>query len=229
MEKFDYPELGSKIRHIRGKLSQEKFAKLLDVSQASVSKYENGMKPEVDVLHKIAKHANTTIEALLEEGGFEEGAGAVLERQSSMTDINPTITEIDEYNLKITAYEVTGAGPEREETGYEPVGSIIIPKKLYKPNLIVFKVDGDSMEKWIMNKTYVLVDPTPQNKLHDKGIYCFKIPYSGYIIRLVHTEPDALFLEPVNKQYKTRKIAWGSFNPEWVLGRVVGNLINTYV
>lgn len=217
--------LGQIIKEIMGDRKQTEFARAVGATQSQISKYINGAEiPSFPILIRIAREGRMSAEEL-----WEKATGEIFEGELPMIDINPVITEIDSENLKITAYEVTGAGPEREETGYEPVGSIIIPKKLYKPNLIVFRVDGDSMEKWIMDKTYVLVDPTPQNKLYDKGIYCFKIPYSGYIIRLVHTEPDALFLEPVNRQYKTRKIAWGSFNPDWVLGRVVGNLINTYV
>lgn len=80
-----------------------------------------------------------------------------------------------------------------------------------------------------MNGSYVRVETAPQKRLIDKSIYCFRIPYSGYIIRLIHTEPDALYLEPVNKQYKIRKLGWTSFEPDWIIGRVICTIVNKLV
>lgn len=225
MEKFEYPELGNKIKEIRGDMSQASFAKLLSVSQASVSKYEKGMKPEADVLVKIAKIGSTTVERLIGDNVLSETENKL----PSIYNLSPFITEINDNYVKLTAYGITGAGNEMMEEGYEPIGDIVIPKNIYKSSYIPLKVEGDSMEKWIMDGSYVLVETAPQKRLIDKGIYCFRIPYSGYIIRLIHTEPDALYLEPVNKQYKIRKLGWASFEPDWIIGRVICTIVNKLV
>lgn len=225
MDNMKYPKLGEIIKEIRGDMSQKAFAKIINAQQGSISKYENSDEmPGADILIRIAKFKGITVEQLMQRASGEE----YFENDVPQISVDPFISNINDNYVKLTGYEITGAGNEMLNSSYEPVGTVIVPKSIYKPHYIPFYVEGDSMEKMIMNHSYILVDRSPQKRLRDKNVYCFGIPYSGFIIRLIHTEPDALFLEPVNKQYKIRRINWSAFEPDWVIGRVVCSIVNIY-
>ena len=66
-EVFPYPELGLRIKEIRGKQSQTTFAGLVGSSQGTISKYEKGMAPDAIVLSRIAWYGHTSVEALIGE------------------------------------------------------------------------------------------------------------------------------------------------------------------
>jgi len=221
MENYDNPELGAEIKRIRGELNQKEFGKSLGVSQGTVSKYEKGMMPEIPVLKMLAEIGNTTIDKLLSlklENDSETGVAHI--------QLDPFIAYLNDNFVKMRMYHISGAGNEMVNVEFEPVGEIVIPKHIYKPNYVPMKVIGESMEKLIMNLSIVMVDTSPSERLIDKKIYCFRIPYSGFIIRQANTEPDGLYLEPFNKQFNTTKIDWSDFDPEIVVGRIVCNLIN---
>src|SRR3990167_1528505 len=58
--------LGSRLRQLRGKSSQAEFAVLMDVSVASVSRYEKGTTPiPSDVLHRLCALAGVNADWLL--------------------------------------------------------------------------------------------------------------------------------------------------------------------
>lgn len=68
MVEEDVPEssnIGMRIQMIRGKMTQEEFAKKIKIKQSNVSRYERGRVPKPDVLMKIARFANVSIEWLL--------------------------------------------------------------------------------------------------------------------------------------------------------------------
>ncbi len=193
----------------------------MGVKQGSVSRYEKGMMPEILILKRIAEIGNTTIDKLLSTN-LKTNSGNGL----THVRIDPFVSYLNDDFVKLNMYHITGAGNEMVNIEFELVGEIVIPKYIYKEFYVPMKVIGESMEKLIMNLSVVMVDTSPQTQLIDKKIYCFRIPYSGFIIRQANTEPDGLYLEPFNKQYNTTKIEWSEFSPDIVVGRVVCNLIN---
>jgi len=66
----DKREIGKRIKKIRIidlEMNQDEFAKKLGVTQSTVSRYEKGeVIPPADILLKIAKLVNTTVEEILE-------------------------------------------------------------------------------------------------------------------------------------------------------------------
>ena len=140
--------------------------------------------------------------------------------------VNPLIDYVNSDFVKLAVFKRTGAGNEMVGVEYEQIDTVVIPKKLYGAHLIPFKVSGESMEKLIMEDSIVLVDTSPHDDIEEGRIYCFRIPYRGFIIRKVEKSPDGLYLIPYNKTFQTRRIAWEEFNPEWVIGRVMWNIIN---
>ncbi len=59
-------KLGKKIRSIRGSRTQQEFARILEISQGSIAKYENGLAmPRASTLFQIAKLGEISVETLL--------------------------------------------------------------------------------------------------------------------------------------------------------------------
>jgi len=55
----------SRLREIRGKLSQEKFGKIFGVTKVTISRYEAGRIPDAETLSRIAEYGGVTVEWLL--------------------------------------------------------------------------------------------------------------------------------------------------------------------
>jgi transcriptional regulator with XRE-family HTH domain len=61
-----YLPIGERLKRLRGDLSQEKFAKIIDVSHKGYQRYESGERiPPPHVLMRIAALCNTTIDWIL--------------------------------------------------------------------------------------------------------------------------------------------------------------------
>lgn len=58
-------EVGARIRKIRGSLSQKDFAKILEVNQATICKYESGRIPDSLTLLKISYFGKVSVEWIL--------------------------------------------------------------------------------------------------------------------------------------------------------------------
>jgi transcriptional regulator with XRE-family HTH domain len=72
-EKYPYSDIGERIRRIRGSLTQQAFADILNVKHPQYNRYEKGrVKPSHNVLEKIAGYGNVSIDWIL--FGSERGA-----------------------------------------------------------------------------------------------------------------------------------------------------------
>lgn len=72
--------LSTRIRKIRGDLTQAEFGAILGVAQGTVNKYEKGvMLPGEDVLNKIAEHARVPVVCLLYGEPREPGESITIE------------------------------------------------------------------------------------------------------------------------------------------------------
>lgn len=73
MEKLSCEEIGERIRSVRGKRTQEEFAKVLGVrKQNYISRYERNRIPSADLLLRIARIGRVSIDWLLTG---KQGAG----------------------------------------------------------------------------------------------------------------------------------------------------------
>lgn len=61
----DVGNIGMRIQMIRGKMTQAEFAKKINIKQSYISRYEKGRVPKAEVLLRIARFANVSIEWLL--------------------------------------------------------------------------------------------------------------------------------------------------------------------
>ena len=109
----------------------------------------------------------------------------------------------------------------------EPIGTVVIPRNIYKEDSIVIQVAGDSMEKLLMKGSNAVID-TNTKDIVSGSIYAFSIPHEGNIVRECYSEPSGLRLRPYNKNYPTAQVEWGEFNPEMIIGKVSCSVINVF-
>ncbi len=64
-DKLDAGSIGMRIQMIRGKMTQQEFARKINVKQSYISRYEKGRVPKAEVLMRIARFAKVSIEWLL--------------------------------------------------------------------------------------------------------------------------------------------------------------------
>ncbi len=80
-DKADLGNIGMRIQMIRGKMTQEEFARKINVKQSYISRYEKGRIPKAEVLMRIARFAKVTMEWLLtgkeflDLNGYYDGYG----------------------------------------------------------------------------------------------------------------------------------------------------------
>lgn len=230
-------EQGQRLRTFRAKIlkmNQTVFGKAIRIGRDIIGEMENGQR-EIDtetynLIQAVHKGNPTWIKTGKGEPLLKNRESRIVydeDEPFSKVTIEPFISHVNDNFTKMHVYKRTGAGNEMVGDEYEPIETIVVPRKLYKRQLIPFKVIGDSMEKLIMENSIVLVDTTPQD-LEDTKIYCFRIPYRGFVIRSIQKMPDGLYLEPFNKQYEAKKISWNDFEPESIIGRVLFNIINPF-
>lgn len=65
MENYNKPEMGNRIKMLRGEMSQAELGKAVAISQGMIVKYEKGCMPSGDKLFSIASFFNVTMEWLL--------------------------------------------------------------------------------------------------------------------------------------------------------------------
>jgi DNA-binding XRE family transcriptional regulator/SOS-response transcriptional repressor LexA len=229
---------GERLKSVRKSLdlSQEIFAKGISYGRHTLIEWEKGRADIPEDVYALLKSVYKINPEYIRTGkgnrflpSRADSAGKRIANNIIMglseANVNPFISHVNDNFTKLKVFKRPGAANDIEGTEFEPIDTIVIPRQLYSPKLIPFKVIGDSMEKLIMENSIILVD-TSSRELEDTKIYCFRIPYRGFTIRTVHKMPDALYLEPFNRQYKEKRIFWDDFNPEYVIGRVAYNVIN---
>ncbi len=65
MQKPFRVQVGDRIKDVRGRLTQEQFARMLGVKQNYVCRYEKGRIPAPELLLKIAHYGKVTVDWLL--------------------------------------------------------------------------------------------------------------------------------------------------------------------
>ncbi len=105
-------KLGRQIRSIRGALTQQEFAKILNISQGSVAKYENGLAlPKASTLCQIAKISGLTVENLL-ESAFPTFPSPADSPASAKTEASPAGPANESLDLIIAQRKIAAHEPE---------------------------------------------------------------------------------------------------------------------
>jgi SOS-response transcriptional repressor LexA len=104
-----------------------------------------------------------------------------------------------------------------EPEGYEMIAEVMVPEKYDKPNIIMVKAKGNSMEPTICEGAYVAVDTNDKDIVSGK-MYAVCSDLEGSIIKRIVIEGDKLFLVPDNNVWKGVEIT--EIPDYFVIGRV---------
>jgi len=126
------------------------------------------------------------------------------------------------WNRKYVELSVMSDRPANEDAE-----TVLVPRDLYEDGCIVLQVQGDSMEKLLAHGTKVIVD-TRVKDITSGGIYAFRSPLEGSILRECHSEPGGLSLRPYNKNYPSTFISWEEFDKNTIIGRVSFSVVNVF-
>lgn len=97
-------DVGERIRGVRGRLTQGKFAEILGINQTTICKYEAGRVPEAFILKKIADFGGVSMDWILHGGRpaghlyyKEEGRGPPAREHAPETYDSARPAEIQEF------------------------------------------------------------------------------------------------------------------------------------
>ncbi len=152
----------------------------------------------------------------------------LISSRSIRTVVAPTkITPEEEGELvQVGVYSIENVDNDNLSE-LEPIGTVVIPRDIYKEGSIVIQVAGDSMEKLLMKGSKAVID-TNTKDIVSGSVYAFSIPHEGNIVRECYSEPSGLRLRPYNKNYPTARVEWEEFNPEMIIGKVSCSVINMF-
>ena len=128
--------------------------------------------------------------------------------------------------VEVSVYSIENAD-KLDFTDIDPVGTVVIPRELFKDENIVIRVAGDSMEKLLMKGANAVID-TNTKELISGNVYAFRIPHEGNIVRECYSEPKGLSLIPYNKNYPKAQVKWDDFDPDMIIGKVSCSVINVF-
>lgn len=162
---YPNPEMGQRVRSVRGDLSQKEFGVEVRTTQGNVSKIEQGMIPDGNILLRIAKCGHTTVEYLL-------------------TGKGPTRVSIVSYSKNSLP---EGISLIKKLKGAGSAGPGLIPddtvdvqlafrddwlKKFGGPQkLVALVIEGDSMEPTLNDKDVVVVNKSISSIQSGGGVY----------------------------------------------------------
>lgn len=133
----------------------------------------------------------------------------------------------DDRFVTVEVYSISDGHSPGEPGGGGPIDSVVVPRAVYRESSLVVRINGDSMEKLIMDGSSAVID-TQTKEIVSGSVYAFKIPHEGLIIRECHSELSGLSLRPYNKNYPPSHIEWDQFDPQMVIGKVSCSVINVF-
>ncbi len=128
--------------------------------------------------------------------------------------------------MELPVYSLTGDLPP-DLSSLETVDTALISRDIFIEGYIAVRVNGDSMEKLLMDGAHILID-TRMKDILSGSVYALNIPRAGVIIRECYPEPSGLSLRPYNKNYPCSSIRWEDFDPEMVIGKVACSVVNVF-
>lgn len=173
MAKNSNQKLAERILTVRGKASMKAFANEVGVSDASISKYENGQAvPSVDVAARIARFGNVSLEWLIGASDDPGGMGDAIElprveQAASAGTGLAVLEEVPGSYLRISQALLAGVNRNGAD-------------------LAVLDVVGDSMVPTLLDGDVVVVDRSIRSGRHVSGggIFVFTVGTELFVKRL---------------------------------------------
>lgn len=200
--------IGNRIKERRKQLSMsaETLAKLMNVSPATIYRYENGFISNMgtDKLGEIAKHLDIEPKYLM---GWEE----MPETTNLPSSVKP-ISEIRSYRVPLIG-SVAAGQPILAEEDYETY--VDAPSKAD----YALRVEGDSMEPGFLDGDIIYIKQ--QNDVNDGQIAVVLMDDTAALKHVYHI-PNGLTLTSDNPKYSPMVMTYDKYNVIRILGIVVG-------
>ncbi|MFT8728605.1 MAG: XRE family transcriptional regulator [Oenococcus oeni] len=205
---------GLKLKELRKqkKITQKDLGDLLgNTPPTTVSSWERGQsKPRMDVAAKIAKILNTSVSNLM---------GDELENYSN------AYSKISNNSISLPIYSHLFAGmPDGAEE--DIVGKIEIPggvaNKYGRKNLLAVKVEGDSMNKVILDGMIAVVN-TDDTEVKNGDVYAVIVNGYANTIKHVFKYPDHIRFEPDSFNPANKPFSYK--NDEDISIKIIGKLV----
>ena len=174
-------------------LSQAETAELLGITQSAYSRYESGQRqPDLDILKKIAKIYNVSVDDLLIQPPEETFGRQIVEQ--------PVPVFEDEVMLPIVASLRCGYGASGEP--YVTIGEHGVPKsfvKKYGREIVLNYASGESMIPTIRPNDLMVCYPS--SWWDDGMIVIINVNDSDTVKRIYHAKDGGIDLIPENPNY----------------------------
>lgn len=204
---------GNILKKIRqdNSLTQEELAKKIETSRSNIANYENDKNmPSIDVLDKLAKTFNCSIDYLLGKSDIK----------------NPEVTST--MSDKIYMCPVYGQIPAGEPNWAEEciegrlpldpnLMNIVDPEECY-----FLRVNGESMNKIIKNGAYALIRKTDWVENGDIAV----VLVNGYdaTLKKFTKNNDVVVLEPMSNDPSFQTQIYTKDTPIKIIGKYIGKM-----
>lgn len=217
--------IGKNLRYLReiNGIEQSQIASLLGKkSTSAISEWEKGVRnPNIGDLHDLAVFFNVNLDDFVS-------------RDLTISDIK-TKTSISASFYKFFPVSVSAGALENIEgiTNYEeiPVSDKLLGKYAGSKNIILLKVNGESMNKLIPNGSYIVVD-TSRKQLGDiksKDIVVFSNNCEYSVKRFINDESNKRFIfkpESTDDTYADIIVNYDNSEDLRLIGKVIKYIVD---
>ena len=205
--------IGSKIKHFRkkGKITQEELGKKIGVKNNTISAYERGaISTDQDVLFKLADALDISINDLFPD---------------TVVSVNNHV--INNYTYFPTAIS---AGLPLNIEAITNADKITLPDNVMgkyagHKDIIVMRINGDSMNKIMPDESLIAVKPTTLDNLHNGDIVVFS-ENGEYSVKHYNRYGDALVFKPNSTNTKHKEQEYSVSDDITIHGKVVMYIVN---
>lgn len=214
-------EIIDTIKMIKGYTKDYQVADLLGVGRGALSnaKQRNSF-PFLDELCVVCERDNISLNIIMKNPFHSSKALHIVPPGHNDEGLNDNF-------IKVNVFSLSAVASEKELVMSDPVDSAVVPREIYTVDSIAVKINGDSMEKLLMQGSTAIID-TANKDIISGSLYAIRIPHEGNVVRECYSEPKGLSLIPYNKNYPASRVAWEDFDPKMIIGKVSCTLFNTF-
>ena len=210
---------GQRLKMVRGNLSQAEFSKRLGIPQVTLGNYERDRnEPKFETLKKICSLLGIRADWLLfGVGSMTDGADSQ-SLAKSVCDVDLIMVPMVEARLSAGTGSLQVDGDIERSYAFR---SDFLHRKGNPANMVMMRVEGDSMEPEIMNDDVVLLD---QSKKDIRAGRIFAVGFEDAIyLKRIDKLPGKLVLKSVNPAYQPVELDIRGQNGDAF--RVIGQVI----
>ncbi|WP_300707297.1 S24 family peptidase [uncultured Desulfovibrio sp.] len=186
---------GDRLKEVRGELTQAEFADILGIPQVTLGNYERGRnEPRFEFIEKVCSRFEINVEWLLFGTGNRRGGPAGTAKPTC--DVDLIMIPMVEARLS--------AGPGSLETSGEcersyAFRSDFLHRKGNPDDMVLMRVEGDSMQPEIMHNDVVLIDRS-KTQIRLGRIFAVGFEEAIYLKR-IDMLPGKIVLKSANPAY----------------------------